>query len=262
VRGNSPGLPVAGDAKTYNHLHSLKKEHSHDLKWLLPMPGDWHTLKNYQPLFMTVYSDAGLKHLAEASGFQSATLTALLASQNFHTTHNFLMQSAEAILREMIQVFMKTQPSEKQELIKAYLANASISDRVFKDSITRTESLLHSGDLSTLFEAFNRFIIKQSTNDATWFVLEGLYFYRFYCLPGTICCNSHKSMQERLRQSRMFEAVNSNRGLVNFLAKIKASPEQEKDLLNFHSVGQKDYEGYVDYCILRVHATTGTQRQR
>jgi len=45
-------------------------------------------------------------------------------------------------------------------------------------------------------------------------------------------------------------------------SKIKASPEQEKDLLNFHSVGQKDYEGYVDYCILRVHATTGTQRRR
>jgi len=168
VRGNSPGLPVAGDAKTYNHLRSLKKEHSDDLKWLLPMPGDWHTLKNYQPLFRTVYSDAGLKQLAEASGFQSATLTALLASQNFHITHNFLMQSAEAILREMIQVFMKTQPSEKQELIKAYLANANISDRVFQDSITRTESLLHSCDLSTLFEAFNRFIIKQSTNDATW----------------------------------------------------------------------------------------------
>ena len=28
------------------------------------------------------------------------------------------------------------------------------------------------------------------------------------------------------------------------------------------TVGQKDYEGYVDYCILRVHATTGTQRRR
>jgi len=74
--------------------------------------------------------------------------------------------------------------------------------------------------------------------------------------------NNVLRMQESLRQSRMFEAVDSNRGLVNFLAKIKASPEQEKDLLNFHSVGQKDYEGYVDYCILRVHATTGTQRRR
>ena len=47
---HSPGLPVAGDAKTYNHLRSLKTEHADDLKWLLPMPGDWHTLQNYQPL--------------------------------------------------------------------------------------------------------------------------------------------------------------------------------------------------------------------
>ena len=54
-------------------------------------------------------------------------------------------------------------------------------------------------------------------------------------------------MQESSRQSRMFEAVDSNRGLVNSKTKIKASPEQEKDLINFHSVGQKDYEGYVDY---------------
>ena len=79
----------------------------------------------------------------------------------------------------MIQVFMKTQPSEKQELIKAYLANANISDRVFQDSITRTESLLHSGDLSTLFEAFNRFIIKQSTNDATWRFWKDFIFTDF-----------------------------------------------------------------------------------
>ena len=70
------------------------------------------------------------------------------------------------------------------------------------------------------------------------------------------------SMLETLRQSGMFQYVEENRGLVNFLAGIKASPEQEKDLLSFHTIGETDYKQYVDYCILRIHATRGVQRRR
>ena len=39
--------------------------------------------------------------------------------------------------------------------------------------------LLHSGDLSMLFEAFNRFIIKQSTNNATWRFWKDFIFTDF-----------------------------------------------------------------------------------
>ena len=71
---------MAGDAKTLNHF---KKEHSKDLNCLLPMPGDWHTLKNLYPVLMyhmvmLAYGDAGLKQLAEAAKFRSATRIALL----------------------------------------------------------------------------------------------------------------------------------------------------------------------------------------
>ena len=35
-------LVVAGDAKTYAHLQSLKLDYGSDLDWLIPFPGDWH----------------------------------------------------------------------------------------------------------------------------------------------------------------------------------------------------------------------------
>ena len=41
-------LIVEGDAKVYDILQSIKFEYSEEVKWLIPYPGDWHMLKNYQ----------------------------------------------------------------------------------------------------------------------------------------------------------------------------------------------------------------------
>ena len=38
-------LVVAGDAKTYQHLQSLKLDYGEELSWLLPFPGDFHILQ-------------------------------------------------------------------------------------------------------------------------------------------------------------------------------------------------------------------------
>ena len=40
-------LLVAGDAKVYDVLQSLKFEYGVEYSWLIPMLGDWHLLKNY-----------------------------------------------------------------------------------------------------------------------------------------------------------------------------------------------------------------------
>ena len=98
---------MVGDAKTYNHLVELKRSYGQELSWLLPLPGDWHILKNFQPVLFKAYYDAGLKQIAEKCGFHQSTLTALSQCSNFRTTHNFLMQICEAIFQHMLTCFMK-----------------------------------------------------------------------------------------------------------------------------------------------------------
>ena len=41
-------LLVEGDAKVYEILQSLKIEYGDELSWMIPYPGDWHMLKNFQ----------------------------------------------------------------------------------------------------------------------------------------------------------------------------------------------------------------------
>ena len=67
-------LLVAGDAKVYDVLQSLKFEYGVEYSWLIPMLGDWHLLKNYQIALMKPYFEAGLKELAQVSGYPVAAI--------------------------------------------------------------------------------------------------------------------------------------------------------------------------------------------
>ena len=67
---------------------------------------DWHTLKNYQPILMKVYYQAGLRELAKSCGFWSATLKSLESCSNFKRTHCFLLQVWEEVYREIIHTYI------------------------------------------------------------------------------------------------------------------------------------------------------------
>ena len=84
-----------GDGKTYQHLLNIKQQYGIALEKLIIFPGDWHILKNYQPILMKVYYQ-GI----------SATLKSLEACSNFKRTHIFLLQVWEAIYREMIHTYI------------------------------------------------------------------------------------------------------------------------------------------------------------
>ena len=53
-------LIIVGDAKTYDILLKIRDEYGHLLNWMIPFPGDWHILFNYQKVIMKIYADAGL----------------------------------------------------------------------------------------------------------------------------------------------------------------------------------------------------------
>ena len=45
-------LVVVGDAKTYEILQSLRRQYGSQMQWLLPFPGDWHILYNFQKVLL------------------------------------------------------------------------------------------------------------------------------------------------------------------------------------------------------------------
>lgn len=106
VQRNLESLAVVGDGKMFFHLAKLKQEYSSELEWMIPFPGDWHTLKNLQPVLMKVYWHAGLSDLA-STVHKCATLASVFQCSNFRRSHDFLILPWEALLRTQFLIFMK-----------------------------------------------------------------------------------------------------------------------------------------------------------
>ena len=121
-------LVVAGDYKSYNHIQTVKVNNGKKLDWVIPFPGDFHTLHNYQEALMKIYWDAGLKQIASGSGYRGETLTKLGKCSNFTTTTNFLFQVWEAIYSHMYATFDDTSDSKSEKAFTEFLNQKSSHD--------------------------------------------------------------------------------------------------------------------------------------
>ena len=61
-----------------------------------------------------------------------------------------------------------------------------------------------------------------------------------------------QSMLDLMEECDMLPTSPDNLGLLNNLSNTPATPEQAHDLLNFHNIGQAEFEAHVNYCILRT----------
>ena len=139
VKFGQKWLVVVGDAKVYTIMQAIKAEYGDHLGWLIPWPGDWHILLNYQKTLMKAYNDAGLSKLGAISGHRAETLTSLVNCSNFKRTHNFLIQAFQAFYNYFISLYLARANTRQTSLIETSLQKV----------IELFQSLSSDGQIST-----------------------------------------------------------------------------------------------------------------
>ena len=171
VEQNHRWLIVEGDAKIYEILQSLKFEYGEELLWVIPYPGDWHMLKNYQIALMKPYFDAGLKSLAQAAGYPVA---AIQSCGQFKRTHNFLLEAWEATYRAMLAMFLESNDSTPTGELSSCQLQQQIIDslnllpqmnftKAFNDRLTELNTMT-----ATSFQNFKSFLERLANVDKIW----------------------------------------------------------------------------------------------
>ena len=176
-------LAVIGDGKTYDHLHTLKVEYGQELNWLIPMPGDWHILKNYQEVLLKVYFDGGLREAAKQAGYSDGVLNSIGGCNKFKRSHEFIMKIWEAMFRTFLHHFSTTNPNINKaiEQVKEILLTENSTEDEQNVSILFTLIKRLCEDESKIITDFQQYIATLSAQDETcrlWskFILED-------CLP-------------------------------------------------------------------------------
>ena len=158
---------LIGDGKTYEHLMKVKRIYGSALSSLHIFPGDWHTLKNFQPVLMKIYYHAGLKEVAQASGYKGETLTSLENCTNFKRTNQFFLQVWQAMYLSMISAFL-TNTHDLPTVTLHYNNDLSVEESMLEDS--------------KMQERFVSFALTMASRDNTWkfwyqFVFEDCFCY-------------------------------------------------------------------------------------
>ena len=171
---------LVGDGKTYEHLLKVKRLYGSALENLLIFPGDWHVLKNFQPVIMKAYYHAGLREIAKECGYRAETLNSLEKCSHFKRTHSFLMQVWEAMYLEMVHAFITVAPQFTDLLtaIEAAYNQAMHNKESTVELLLAAEGLIK--DANALNE-FNKFVLKQAEADDTWKLWSNFVFKDCFC---------------------------------------------------------------------------------
>ena len=227
---------LTGDGKTYQHLTSIKNMHGESLKKLLVFPGDWHTLKNFQETLMKVSYTAGLKEIAEASGYRGVTLTSLEKCSNFKRTHNFIVQLWEAMYRALIIQFIKTNGnSTLMDNVQVMLQNAIATSKNRLAFMVDLDQLI-SEDIIEEFQAFIDIHSKEDEVFQFWmtflFTECRAYIYLFLAVRGHNWNLRNASLKAMLPTFAAFDQNVYQRLIPHHIAECHLYPKEVKNFLN------------------------------
>ena len=174
---NHSFVVLEGDAKVYDIIQRVKREYGSDLDWLIPFPGDWHLLKNYQICLMKPFFEAGLRDLATASGYPAKSIE---NCSKFRRTHHFLMETWEGLLRHMLATFLSSSSTTLDIAGTLRELHRHHTDKLAAYSVIRAfqEEMAESA----IETSFRQYIKERSKIDDTWkfwsrFVLEDFLPY-------------------------------------------------------------------------------------
>ena len=158
-------LVVEGDAKLYEVVQGLKFEYGRELGWVIPYPGDFHVLMNYQKSLMKPYYDTGLKSLAQVAGYPVA---AIQNCSQFQRSHHFIFGAWEAIYRVMLLQYLHQRHSNSTSLLDELTEHIqSLPQENFTCTFNKhLES--KSKFLCEFFEGFCLFVQESAHKDDTW----------------------------------------------------------------------------------------------
>ena len=157
---------LVGDGKTYLHLMQIKRQYGMSLEKLLIFPGDWHILKNYQEVLMKIYYVAGLKETAIESGYQGMTLQSLETAKSFKRTHQFLLQTWEAVAHVMVTQYLSENDMVDLPILVANKLK-ELSEQKFKPDVTlKIIQLLIADKIN--YSDFHQYLKQKSQADSTW----------------------------------------------------------------------------------------------
>lgn len=159
-------LVLEGDAKTYDTMQAIKYEYGQDLNWFIPVPGDWHLLKNYQICLMKPFFEAGLKDLADAGGYPTKSIQ---SCSQFKRTHRFLLEAWQAMYHGMLQSFLANSPLDKHSMQEKIASTLQELDKTHYDEVALYSIIRSFEEERTNFdEKFSHYVKEKSKGDDTW----------------------------------------------------------------------------------------------
>lgn len=150
------------------------------------MIDSWYFQEIGTPWLTLVYYHAGLKEIAQNTGFRGETLT-LGKCGNFKRTHHFLLQSWQAIYRVMLDSFCESHSDMPD------LQQVSIHATADPLLILNISEMIPIGTENVDYAKFREYVSKMATKDSTWkfweqFVFQDCFGYIMLHL-GLRCSN-------------------------------------------------------------------------